>query len=197
MHRFLILILFLAIINCDQNNSIKNSSESKSETEINTKNDILKNQIESDIIFHRIKSDTVKLTQDLKIGNTNHKLELKLYSLNDSSIVIDNQYFKEVCHNSAAEILLINDKDTILQKKLTKEIFKDSINPDDYKVITLSQLGYKYIRSNRIYFDVGFEEANNISCHPGLYSQQCDVGIFFRTNKKGKVSFWNFRDGIE
>ncbi|EDP69587.1 hypothetical protein FBALC1_05363 [Flavobacteriales bacterium ALC-1] len=196
MHRILIL-LFLTIFNCKQDNSNKNDSVTSTKSELNTEKELLENLNELNVFYSRIKLDTVKYNQDLKIENTTHNLELKLYSSNDSSIVIENPDFKGVYHNSVAEILLTKNKDTILQKKLTKEIFKDSIDNNDYKVITLSEIGYENIRSNRIYFNVGFEEADNFSCFQGLYYQQCDIGIFFRTNKKGKVSYGNFRDRRE
>jgi hypothetical protein len=189
MSRILIVLLLLTIINCKENNSIKKSSEINSTSELNAEN-----YLEENIFYSRIILDTVKLTQDLKIENTIQQLVVKLYSLNDSLIVIETQDLKEVYHNYAFEILLRNNRDTILRKKLTKEIFKDSIDINDYKVITLSEIGYENIRSNRIYFNVGFEEADNFGCSRGFNFQQCDVGIFFRTIKKGKISFGNFRD---
>jgi CRISPR/Cas system CMR subunit Cmr6 (Cas7 group RAMP superfamily) len=197
MNRILIVILLMTIINCKENNSIKKSSETNSKSELKAENYLEENRKESNVFYSRIKLDTVKHTQDLKIENTSHQLELKLYSLNDSLIVIDTQDLKEVYHNYAIEILLRDNRDTILRKKLTKEIFKDSIDSDYYNIIALSGIGYENIRSNQIYFDVGYEIGGNFSCIPSYYYKKCDVGIFFRTNKKGEVSFGNFRNAIE
>ncbi|WP_139181105.1 hypothetical protein [Winogradskyella thalassocola] len=146
------------------------------------------------VFYSQIRLDTTSYIQEIKIGNINHKLELKLYSLNDSSIVLVNEGLKEVYHNSASEIVLTKYNDTIIYKKLTKEVFKDSIDVTDYDRIVLSEIGYKNIRSNRIYFTVGFDNAAHSMNY--LY-KSCDVGIFYRTEKKGQVSFNNFKNTRE
>ncbi|SDI47234.1 hypothetical protein SAMN04489796_111118 [Winogradskyella thalassocola] len=190
----IVIFVILTLISCNQNNSINEYLEKEYNPEFkNCQKQKLK-ETELKVFYSQIRLDTTSYIQEIKIGNINHKLELKLYSLNDSSIVLVNEGLKEVYHNSASEIVLTKYNDTIIYKKLTKEVFKDSIDVTDYDRIVLSEIGYKNIRSNRIYFTVGFDNAAHSMNY--LY-KSCDVGIFYRTEKKGQVSFNNFKNTRE
>lgn len=187
MKRPLILIfIFFILLSCDQKKSKKPESEHKLKTDLKVETKPTKS--DTTIVYWQTKFDTIRKIQDIRIENDIHQLEVKNFSLNDSSIVSINGNYKGIYHDYASEIILTNKKDTVLYKKLTKKIFKDSLNSEFYKLCVLTGVEYDNIRSNSLYFKGGF----NVPDTDWVIGN--DFTIFFRTEKKGHINFGNFKD---
>lgn len=135
--------------------------------------------------------DTIVKNKDVQIGNLVHQLQIKTFSLNDSSIVKINGNSKEIYHNSLTEIILKYDEQIILKSQLNKQTFKDSLSGDFLKHAVLYNVDYDFIRSNRLYFKA------EVVVPDSDWAKQTDLGIFYRTHKKGKIDFWNVIDKEE
>ena len=115
-------------------------------------------------------------------------MELKTYSLNDSSIISVNGSYKGIYHDYISEIILTRLNDTILNRKLTKRKFKDSLNNEFYKLSVLAGIEYNGIRSNRLYF----KGKLNVPDTDWVIGNE--FGIFYQTEKKNKIDSWNYKD---
>ncbi|OBX21013.1 hypothetical protein A9996_18630 [Gelidibacter algens] len=139
MKKLLILILTfsLCLLSCDRKKSEKTQSDFKSKTEFKVEQKSEPKKMDTTVVYWQTDFDTIRTNQELKIGNEIHKLELKTYSLNDSSIVRINDInkpiiYKDIYHDQITEIILKKDNDIILKSKVSKLTFKDSLLDGDF-----------------------------------------------------------------
>lgn len=163
--------LLICILSC--NRKSKNNSE----------------KFEITKFYFPIRLDTIRHFEKINIENDIHQLELRLFSLNDSAVISKFDEAKEITHNWQSEIILKKDNDTIIYKKLTKEVFKDVIDIEEFETLIFSGIGYKSIRSNRLFFNVVLKDP----FLPTFETIETELGIFFRTNKKEQLSFNEFK----
>ncbi|AUP79218.1 DUF4738 domain-containing protein [Flavivirga eckloniae] len=181
MKKLLILIFTLSILlSCDQKKSNKKESKPESKTDIKTP--------DTTVVYWQTDFDTIRNNQEVRIGNDLHQLELKTYSLNDSSIVAVNGNYKGIYHDYVSQIILTKQKDTILNRKLTKKAFKDSLNTEFYKLCVLTEIEYDGIRSNRLFF----KGSLNVPDTDWVIGN--DFGVFYQTKKKNQIDSWDYED---
>ena len=185
---FILIITFSILSSCGRKKSEKLRSEFKPKTELKIEMESRSKKIDTTIVYWQTDFDTIRKNQELKIGKEKLKLQLKTYSLNDSSIVSINGSYKGVYHNYISEIILTKLNDTILNRKLTKRKFKDSLNNKFYKLSVLTGIEYNGIRSNRLYFKGSF----NVPDTDWVIGNE--FGIFYQTEKKNKIDSWNYKD---
>lgn len=194
MKKLLILILSFSILSsCDQEKSENTQSEFKLKTELKVKPKPEPIKIDTTVVYWQTDFDTIRNKQEVKIGNEIHQLELKTYALNDSSIVRINDLnkpiiYKDIYHDYVTEIILKKENDIILKSKVNKSTFKDSLDGDFLKYSVLRSVEYDFIRSNRLYFK------SHINVPDTDWSIKADFAIFFKTDKKGQIDFWNIKD---
>ncbi|NBG67153.1 DUF4738 domain-containing protein [Acidiluteibacter ferrifornacis] len=194
MKQLLIIIFSLSILSsCDQNKSKKTQSEFKPETELNTEPEPELKKLDTTVVYWPTDFDTIRKSQEVKIGNNIHKLELKTYSLNDSSIVRINDLnrpiiYKDIYHDNVTEIILKKGNDVILKSQVKQATFKDSLDSDFFKYSVLRSVEYNSIRSNRLYFKADIEVPNTDR------AIGADFAIFYQTKEKGKIDYWNIKD---
>ncbi|WP_159018040.1 DUF4738 domain-containing protein [Algibacter sp. L3A6] len=187
MKQLLILIfIFLILSGCDWKKNDKNQSEFESTTDFKIETELKAK--DTTVVYWETGFDTIQNVQDIYIGNDKHRLEIKSYSLNDSSIVNINDNFKEIYHDCASQIILTNKKDTILKAILNKRIFKDSLNSEFYRRCVLSTVEYDGIRSNRLFFKGGLFVPDTDRVFGNEFA------IFYRTEKKNQIESWNYED---
>lgn len=149
MKQFLILIIVFSILfNCNRKKGEKTETKFKSRTDLKVKQKPTPKKVDTIVSYWQTDFDTIRKNQEIKIENDIHKLALITYSLNDNV----NENYKGIYHDYATEIILTKRNDTILNKKLTKKAFKDSLNSEFYKLAILMNIEYDGIRSNRLFF---------------------------------------------
>jgi len=183
MKQFLILVITFSMLwSCGKEKSKKTEPELMPEAELTLK------KADTTIVYWQTDSDTIRKKLDIKIGNDKHELELKTYSLNDSTIISVNGNYKGIYHDYRSEILLTKDNDTILNRKLTKQVFKDSLNSEFYRLSVLTGIKYDGIRSNRLFFKGEF----NVPDTDWVIANE--FGIFYKTEHKNEINSWNYED---
>ncbi len=194
MKQLLILIFTLSILSsCDRKKSDKTQSELKPETELKEETKPQVKKMDTTVVFWQTEFDTIRKNQEVQIGNEIHQLELKTYSLNDSSIVRINDLnkpiiYKDIYHDNVTEIILKKGNDVILKSQVKKSTFKDSLDGDFLKYSVLRSVEYDFIRSNRLYFKADIDVPDTD------WAIGTDFAIFYRTEKKGKIDYWNIKD---
>ncbi|GAB5398912.1 MAG: hypothetical protein Aureis2KO_04970 [Aureisphaera sp.] len=192
-----LILIFSFLYSCDQKKSEKNQSEfntkAKPKTELKVQPKVEPKKLDTTIVYWRTDFDTIRKNQEVKIGNQNHQLELKTYSLNDSSIVRINDLnkpiiYKDIYHDNVTEIILRKGSEIVLKSQVKKSTFKDSLNGDFLKYSVLRDVEYDFIRSNRLYFKA------HINVPDTDWSLGTDFAIFYQTEKKGKIDYWNIKD---
>lgn len=185
MKQFLMILIITALLSsCNQKKSKQSKSLAKPQKELKVEKLSNAEQNKSTMVYWQTNFDTIRQIQNVTIDDNQHQLELKSFSLNDSSIVRTN----EIYHDRASEIILTQNVDTLLYKKLTKDVFKDSLGVEFYNRGVLSSIEFENIDSDRLYFkgklnvpDTGWLLSNEFS-------------IYFRTEKRGLIDFENFQD---
>lgn len=173
--------------------SEKNQPVNKRSTDIKVEpKDELKN-IDTTVVYWQKDFDTIRKKHEVKIGNDIHQIELKTYSLNDSSIIRINDFnkpiiYKDIYHDYITEITLKKGNNLILKSQVKKSTFKDSLDSDFLKYSVLRDVEYEFIRSNRLYFKA------QINVPDADWSFGTDFAIFYRTEKKGRIDYWNIKD---
>lgn len=187
-----ILLLTVFFIACE-NNANKDESKISESTEIESNN--VSQKQEKPIFYADIDTKKQHSSQLLNIDNEEYRLNIDRYCLNDSSIKheisIENNVDQklipafQVYHNYEAEIGLSNgEQDTIIKKKIKKEIFKDSLSEAFYQESTILNVKYESVRSNRIYFNV------ILSAPDTDWQEEFTCAIFFRTDKISQLDYW-------
>lgn len=186
MIRLLIYTTFLLILqSCNQteNDRLNSNKDMINSTDLTSKNDTV-------ITYWQLEFDTITKKQKIRIENDFYELSIKSYCLIDNSISKTSNYDKSktIYHNYETEILLTLKNDTILISKITKETFSDSLSGDFYKYTVLKDVEYNNVRSNRLYFKA-FLNVPDSNC-----AAEAEFAIFFKTNKKGQIDYWNFKN---
>ena len=178
------VVISIFYMNCNNSNTLKEEQEVKQDLE---NRDTIWEYWDSDY-------DTVELKKKIQIGNDNHQLTIRKYSLNDSSIIYTGHpkntktTYYDVYHDYAADIILKKEEELILQTKIDKHIFKDSLSNEFYDWSILWDLEYDGIRSNRLFFK------STLTVPDTDWQVKNDLGIFYKTNKKGQIDFYNFEE---
>ncbi|XLS27925.1 DUF4738 domain-containing protein [Flavobacteriaceae bacterium M23B6Z8] len=194
MKQLLILILALSILSsCDRQKSKKTQSEFKSEMELIAEPKPELKKLDTTVVYWQTEFDTIRKYQEVQIGNEIHRLELKTYSLNDSSIVRINDLnkpiiYKDIYHDKVTEITLKKGNDVILKSQVKKATFKDSLDGDFLKYSVLRSVEFDFIRSNRLYFKADIDVPDTD------WAIGADFAIFYQTEKKGEIDYWNIED---
>ena len=164
-----------------------------------TKKEVLKiekqtvESLDTIINYWEIKTDTAIQIDTVRIGNDFYQLEIKTFSLNDSSIIRWNTLnkpttYKDIYHSYATDLTLKKGKTIILKSKIDNETFKDSLDGDFLNHSILKEVSFDFVRSNRLYFKSKF----NVPDTGWMFENQ--FAIFYKTNKKGQINFWGFKD---
>lgn len=189
MKQFFILIITFSILSsCGRKKSEKIQSEFKTKTELKIETTSRPKKNDTTVVYWQTDFDTIQKNQELKFGNEKLKLELKTYSLNDSSIISVNGNYIGIYHDYVSEVILTRLNDTILNRKLTKKKFKDSLNNEFYKLSVLTGIEYNGIRSNKLYFKGQFNVPDTD------WVIENEFVIFYQTKKKNKINSWNYKD---
>ncbi|MDG5493011.1 DUF4738 domain-containing protein [Psychroserpens sp. SPM9] len=181
------LCAFSILISCKEKQSKTVPLDTTPKTEVVTKLKSEPQKTES-VVYWQTDYDTISNTQNIKIGNLVHQLDIKSYSLNDSSITKMNGTLKEIYHNYNFNIILKRHNDTIFQSVFHKEMFKDSLSREFYDKCILLGLEYTGIRSNRLYFKGAFFVPDTD------WGVQNEIAIFYKTNKKNQFSSGNYKE---
>lgn len=188
MKQLLLLILTaLLLLNCKQ----KESEQTK--TEVETSSITVNNKIDTIVVYWETNFDTSRQHHEINIENDVYELELKTYSLNDSSIVKMNiggksEIHKDIYHDHLTDLILKKENNVILKSQINKTTFKDSLSGDFLKYSVLTNVKYESIRSNRLYFKADLDVPDTD------WSTELDFAIFYRTNKKGQIEYWNVEE---
>lgn len=145
------------------------------------------NQSKSEITYWKTDYDTITETNEINIENETYHLNTKTYCLNDSSIVKKSDNITFIYHNYISELTLKKGNFIVLKSQINKEIFKDSLDNDFYRHSILKNIKFNFVRSNRLYFKSKFNLPETD------WIIESDFAIFFRTNKKGKINYWNVK----
>lgn len=187
MKRPLILILTpLLLINCNR----KQSENDKTKIETNVG---LVKKTDTAIVYWQTDFDTLPKTHEVNIENDIYLLELKTYSLNDSSIVRINdtnkpEVYKDIYHDRVTDIILKRGNTVILNSQVKTANFKDSLGGDFLKYSVLRDVKFDFIRSNRLYFKADIDVPDTD------WAVGLDFAIFYRTDKKGRIDYWNVKE---
>ena len=163
-----ILILILTVIflsNCDRNKSNKVQSEFKQKIELETLKII--NQRDTIKNYWELILDTISSKKEFNISNFKYVLELKTYSLNDSSIVRnlnqegENEYL-DFSHKMVTDFKLLSNS-TIDKKQIDRTDFEKYLTPEFYKECNLFSTEIDSIKGNTIYLtsDLSVPDTDN------------------------------------
>jgi len=179
---YYVLPLFI-FCSCGQGN--KNDKEK-------SKNNFTEESIQTE--YQPIDIDTIVTEKALSMYNELYNLKMIQYCLNDSAIINEIQMENEnahltkktisVSHNYSAKIILIKNNKEVFTKQITKDIFKDSLQTEFLKTLTLREIQYDFVRTNRLYF-----KANLIALNTGLV-EEFRFAIYYQTEKIGQLDFW-------
>ena len=154
MKQLLILVLIFSILSsCDRKKSDKIQSELEQKTEIET----VKSKKVTDTInnYWALILDTISSKKEFKISNLKHTLELKTYSLNDSSIVRNlaqdgEQPYLDHSHKMVTDFKLLTNS-TVDKKQIDRTNFEKALIPEFYAECNLFSTEIDSIIGNNIY----------------------------------------------
>ncbi|MFD2543745.1 hypothetical protein ACFSSB_15570 [Lacinutrix gracilariae] len=166
MKQLLILLLTFSVLSsCDRNKSEKNQSEFKSKTELTAETESeqkielesnqSKNKKDTINNYWPLILDTISTKKEFKISELKHTLELKTYSLNDSSIVRNlaqngEQEYLDHSHKMVTDFKLLTDS-IVDKKQIDRTDFKESLIPEFYAECNLFSTAIDSILGNTIY----------------------------------------------
>ena len=166
MKQLLILLLtFSFLSSCDRNKSEKTQPEFKSKTELTAETESeqkielesnqSKNKKDTINNYWALILDTISTKKEFKISELKHTLELKTYSLNDSSIVRNlaqngEQAYLDHSHKMVTDFKLLTDS-IVDKKQIDRTDFKESLIPEFYAECNLFSTEIDSILGNTIY----------------------------------------------
>lgn len=168
MKQLLILILTFSLLSsCGRKKSDKKQLENKSKTDLkmemelkpHTELEIVQFENKKDTIYNywALVMDTISDKKEFKISNLKHTLELKTFSLNDSSIVRNLAQEGEQVYLDHSHKLVTNFKlftDSIVDKKqIDRTYFEKSLIPEFYAECNLFSTEIDSIVGNTIYLN--------------------------------------------
>ena len=167
MKQLLILVLIFSFLSsCDRKKSDKNQSEFEQKIELETVQSIK----EKDTInnYWALILDTISSKKEFKFSELKHTLELKTYSLNDSSIVRNlaqdgEQPYLDHSHKMVTDFKLLTNS-TIDKKQIDRTDFKKSLIPEFYAECNLLTTEIDSILGNNIYLNssLGVPDTDNV-----------------------------------
>tara|TARA_R110002051_G_scaffold113010_2_gene185715 strand:- start:4705 stop:5349 length:645 start_codon:yes stop_codon:yes gene_type:complete len=167
MKQLLILILIFSFLSsCDRKKSDKNQSEFEQKTELETVQSVK----EKDTInnYWALILDTISSKKEFKFSDLKYILELKTYSLNDSSIVRNltqdgEQPYLDHSHKMVTDFKLLTDS-TLDKKQIDRTDFKKSLIPEFYAECNLLTTEIDSILGNNIYLNssLGVPDTDNV-----------------------------------
>lgn len=188
------LLLTILFVGCKNQGSLNSESAiNKVDSSIQQKGHL---QVEP-IFYADIDNEKQHNFEIINIENEQYKLEINKYCLNDSAIrqniSIDGESEGklmpaiQVYHNYEVMLHLgkfKSDPNTIFMKKISKEIFKDSLSEEFYNQATVFYVNYHSTLSNRVYCKVV------LSMPDSDWQEEFICAIFFRTDKISQMDFW-------
>ena len=137
--------------------------------------------------------DTIIETQSFNLDNTKLAVEVKTFCLNDSSIIRTNQVndstvYKDVYHDYVSDLTFKKGEKTLIHRTINKRSFRDSLAPEFFQYSVLRSVTNISIRSNRIYLTA------TLNVPDTAWLIETEFALFFRTNKKGQMDFWGFKN---
>jgi hypothetical protein len=178
MKQILSLILIFSILSsCDRKKSDKTQSEFKPNTELTTETEselkeeleTIQSKIKKDTInnYWALILDTISSKKEFKISDLKHTLELKTYSLNDSSIVRNlaqdgEQAYLDHSHKMVTDFKLLIDS-IVDKKQIDRTDFEKSLIPEFYAECNLLSTEIDSILGNTIYLtsDLAVPDTDN------------------------------------
>jgi|TARA_R110000868_G_scaffold385339_5_gene653196 hypothetical protein len=155
MKQLLILIFIFSFVSCDRKKSDKIQSEVEQKIELET----VQSKKKTDTInnYWALILDTISSKKEFKISDLKHTLELKTYSLNDSSIVRNlaqdgEQPYLDHSHKMVTDFKLLTDS-TVDKKQIDRTDFEKSLIPEFYAECNLYTTEIDSIRANTIYLN--------------------------------------------
>tara|TARA_R110002012_G_scaffold321209_1_gene548158 strand:- start:2577 stop:3119 length:543 start_codon:yes stop_codon:yes gene_type:complete len=153
-------------MSCDRKKSDKIQSEVEQKTELKT----VQTETKKDTInnYWALILDTISTKKEFKISDLKHTLELKTYSLNDSSIVRnlaqDEEHpYLDHSHKMVTDFKLLTDS-TVDKKQIDRTDFKKSLIPEFYAECNLLTTEVDSISGNTVYLNssLGVPDSDNI-----------------------------------
>jgi hypothetical protein len=167
MKQLLILVLIFSILSsCNRKKSDKIQSELEQKTELET----VKSKKETDTInnYWALILDTISSKKEFKILDLKHTLEIKTYSLNDSSIVRNlsqngEQTYLDHSHKMVTDFKLLTDS-IVDKKQIEKTNFENSLIPEFYAECNLLTTEIDSTSGNTVYLNssLGVPDTGNI-----------------------------------
>ena len=179
MKQLLPLILMFSILSsCDGKKSEKNQSEFKPKTELKAETEskpkkeleTIQSKKKKDTInnYWALILDTISSKKEFKISDLKHTLELKTYSLNDSSIVRNlaqngEQPYLDHSHKMVTDFKLLTNS-IVDKKQIDRADFKKSLIPEFYAECNLLTTEIDSILGNTVYLNssLGVPDSDNI-----------------------------------
>ena len=167
MKQLLIIVLIFSFLSsCDRKKSDKIQSELEQKTELET----LKSKKENDTIhnYWALILDTISSKKEFKISDLKHTLELKTYSLNDSSIVRNlaqtgEKQYLDHSHKMVTDFTLLTNS-TVDKKQIDRTDFKKSLIPEFYAECNLLTTEIDSVSGNVVYLNssLGVPDTDNV-----------------------------------
>ena len=167
MKQLLIIALtFSFLSSCDRKKSDKIQSELEQKTELET----VKSKKENDTIhnYWALILDTISSKKEFKISDLKHTLELKTYSLNDSSIVRNlaqtgEKPYLDYSHKMVTDFKLLTNS-TVDKKQIDRTDFKKSLIPEFYAECNLLTTEIDSVLGNVVYLNssLGVPDTDNV-----------------------------------
>ena len=160
-----LILIFSILLSCDRKKTDKTQSEFKSKTELTAESES-EQKVELESIQSKRKKDTINnywvlildtisTKKEFKISDLKHTLELKTYSLNDSSIVRNlaqkgEQAYLDHSHKMVTDFKLLTDS-IVDKKQIDRTDFKETLIPEFYAECNLFSTEIDSILGNTIY----------------------------------------------
>ena len=167
MKQLLILVLIFSFLSsCDRKKSDKNQSEFEQKNELKAVQSIKEKGAINN--YWAIILDTISSKKEFKISDLKHTLELKTYSLNDSSIVRNlaqngEQPYLDHSHKMVTNFKLLTNS-TVDKKQIDRTEFKKSLIPEFYAECNLLTTEIDSILENNVFMNssLGVPDTDNI-----------------------------------
>ena len=196
MKQLLSLILIFSILSsCDRKKSDKTQSEFKPKTELTAETEsepkkeleAIQSKIKKDTInnYWALILDTISSKKEFKISDIKHTLELKTYSLNDSSIVRNlaqegEQAYLDHSHKMVTDFKLLIDS-IVDKKQIDRTNFGKALIPEFYTECNLSTTEIDSISGNIVYLNSSLAVPDTGNIWKVLYS------IKIKDNQIGEI----------
>jgi hypothetical protein len=196
MKRLLILILTFSILSsCDRKKSEKTQSEFKPKTELKAETksepkkelETIQSKNKKDTInnYWALILDTISSKKEFKISDLKYTLELKTYSLNDSSIVRNlaqegERAYLDHSHKMVTDFKLLIDS-IVDKKQIDRTDFEKTLIPEFYAECNLFSTEIDSISGNTIYLTSDLAVPDTDNQWRAWYS------IKIKDNKIGKI----------